>query len=103
MDTGRVFTASRFTAGNFLFPVRIEVSRERVARTRSTIFGSSEESIALAKVASVGIQTGVLWADIRIDSTGGSSPIVSHGHSKADAHEMRDLIERFQKESPSAG
>ena len=102
MDIERVFTASRLTSGNFLFPVRIIVSRQRVARIRSTFFSSNEESIALAKVASVGIETGLMWADIRIDSTGGTNPILSHGHSKADAQQIRDLIERFQKESALA-
>jgi hypothetical protein len=99
MDAGQVFTASRLTAGNFFFPVRIEVSRERVSRIRPSLVGSSDESIAISKVASVSIKTGLIWADIRIDSTGGTNPILSHGHSKKDAQTIRDLIERFQQES----
>ena len=99
MSTENIFTASRLTSGNFLFPVRIEVSRERVSRIKTSLIGSNEESIALSKVASVSIQTGLLWAEIRIDSTGGSNPIRSHGHRKADAHAIRDLIERFQQEN----
>lgn len=98
-----VFTASRLTAGNFLFPVRIEVTPERVARMRSTFFESSEESIALSKVASVSIQTGMLWSEIRIDSEGGANPILSHGHRKADAHAIRDLIEKYQRDGLKAG
>jgi hypothetical protein len=39
----------------------------------------------------------VLWSDIRIDSTGGTNPILSHGHRKEDAHTIRDLIQRFQQ------
>ena len=97
MDSKSVFTASRLTPGNFFFPVRIEVSRERVSLTRPSFFGSSEESIAIAKVASVSIQTGMLWSEIRIDSTGGTNPIRSHGHRKADAQEIRALIEGFQQ------
>ncbi len=92
------FTASRWTSGNFFFPVRIEVSRERVARVKPRLFGGSEESIPISKVASVNITTGLIWADIRIDSSGGSNPILSHGHRKADAHRIRDLIESFQNE-----
>jgi hypothetical protein len=38
----------------------------------------------------------VFWSDIRIDSTGGSNPILSHGHSKADAVAMRNMIEHYQ-------
>ena len=43
------------------------------------------------------IATGWIWSDIRIDSSGGSNPILSHGHSKTDARRIRDLIEGFQR------
>lgn len=101
-DEKNVFTASRWTSGNRIFPVRIEVSPNRVTRIKPRLFGSNEESIPIAKVASVNIQTGLIWSDIRIDSTGGSSPIVSHGHSKNDARTIRDLIERYQQIQPAA-
>jgi len=97
MDETQVFTASRWTSGNRIFPVRIEINQNRVTRIKPRVFGSNEESIPIFKVASVNIQTGVIWSDIRIDSTGGSNPIVSHGHRKADARAIRDLIERFQQ------
>ncbi|MGD0279623.1 MAG: PH domain-containing protein [Smithella sp.] len=96
-DETHVFTASRLTEGNRLFPVRIEVNQNRVTRIKPRIVGSNEESIPISKVASVNIQTGLIWSDIRIDSTGGSNPIVSHGHSKEDARAIRDLIERLQQ------
>ena len=97
VDDNRVFTASRLTSGNLLFPVRIEVNQNRVTRIKPRLFGSNEESIAIAKVAPVNIQTGLIWSDIRIDSVGGSNPIVSHGHRKDDARAIRDLIERLQQ------
>jgi hypothetical protein len=92
-----VFTASRLTRGNLWFPVRIEVSQERVARVKPRLVGANEESIPISKVASVNISTGLIWSDIRIDSSGGSNPILSHGHRKNDARRIRDLIEGFQK------
>lgn len=93
----QIFTASRFTAGNFFFPVRIEINQERVTRVKPKVFGSNEESIAISKVASVNIETGLVWSTIRIDSEGGSNPILSRGHAKDDARSIRDLIEQFQK------
>jgi hypothetical protein len=90
------FSASRWTKGNFIFPTRLEVSRERVARIKPRWFGSTEESIAISNVASVQISTGLMFSDIRIDSTGGTNPITSHGHTKADARRIRELIEQFQ-------
>ena len=97
MDENHVFAASRWTSGNRIFPVRIEVNRDRVTRIKPKLFGANEESIAIPKVASVNIQTGLIWSDIRIDSAGGTNPIVSHGHRKGDAEAIRGLIERYQQ------
>jgi hypothetical protein len=91
-----VFTASRWTTGNFLFPTKIIVSPNRVSRIKGRLFGSNEETIAMSKVASVHISTGVLWSEIVIESTGGTDPITSQGHRKGDAQRIRDLIEQYQ-------
>jgi hypothetical protein len=90
------FTASRWTQGNFLFPTRIIVSPQRVSRVKSRLFGSNEETIPMSKVASVHIETGVLWSQIVIESAGGTDPIASYGHRKKDAQRIRDLIENYQ-------
>ena len=66
--------------------------------TRVTL-GSNEESIAISKIASVHISTGVFWSEIVIESTGGTDPIASHGHRKRDAERIRDLIETYQAQS----
>jgi len=95
----QVFAASRWTQGNFLFPTRIIVSPLRVSRVKSRWFGSNDETIAMSKVASVHISTGVLWSEIRIESSGGTDPITSHGHRKADAQRIRDLIESYQAQT----
>lgn len=95
------FAASRWTQGNFFFPTKLVVSPQRVIRTKSRMFGSNEESIPISKVASVHISTGVVWAEIRIESTGGTDPITSHGHRKADAQRLRDLIEQYQAQGRS--
>jgi len=93
------FTASRWTKGNFLFPTKLVVSPQRVIRVKSRMFGSNEESIPISKVASVHISTGMFWSDIKIESTGGSDPITSHGHSKKDAQRIRDLVESYQMQA----
>jgi hypothetical protein len=95
------FTASRWTQGNFFFPTRLMVSPLRVSRVKSRLFGSNEESIPISKVASVHISTGVMWSEIRIESTGGTDPITSHGHRKDDAIRIRDLIEGYQVQTRS--
>ena len=94
--TGESFAASRWTKGNLFFPTRIVVNRQHVSRVKPRLFGSNEESIGIPQVASVHISTGMFWADIVIESTGGTDPITSHGHRKADAQRIRDLIESYQ-------
>ena len=98
VDVPQEFAASRWTRGNFWFPTRISVSRERVLRIKPRMFGTSEDSIAIAKVASVKINTGLFFSDICIESTGGTDPIASHGHRKRDARQIRALIEQLQEE-----
>lgn len=95
----QTFTASRWTQGNFFFPTRLLISPQRVTRVKPRLFGSNEESIGMTKVASVHISTGVFWSEIVIESTGGTDPITSHGHRKADAKRIRDLIETYQAQS----
>jgi hypothetical protein len=90
------FSASRLTRGNLWFPTRIVVTPLRVSRVKKRLFGNSEESISISQVASVKISTGIFWSDIRIESSGGTDPITSHGHRKADALRIRDLVESFQ-------
>ena len=95
MPTER-FVASRLTRGNHLFPTMVEVTDAAVVRRRRTWFSKSEESIHLQRVASVRIETGLLWSDVVIESTGGTDPIVCHGHRKADARRIRDLVTAAQ-------
>lgn len=96
MSAPKVFKASRLTAGNLIFPTRIEITPERVARIKPHWIGGSDDSIPIAKIASVSIDTGLVFSSIRIESTGGATPIVSDGHYKGDALAIRDLIHGYQ-------
>jgi hypothetical protein len=90
------FRASRWTKGNHLFTTVIEVTEAAVIRRKRSWFTVNEISIHLSKVASVRIETGLLWSDLTVESTGGSDPLTSHGHTKADARRIKDLIEAAQ-------
>jgi hypothetical protein len=90
------FHTSRWTKGNHLFSTVIEVTDTAVVRRKRSWFTVNEISIHLSKVASVRIDTGLFWADILVESTGGSDPLTSHGHSKADARRIKELIEAAQ-------
>jgi hypothetical protein len=90
------FKASRWTRGNFLFPTVIAVTDQAVIRRKRSWFSKDEMSISITKVASVHVKTGIIWSDILIESSGGSDPLASHGHKKADARRIRELIEETQ-------
>ena len=90
------FKASRWTRGNFPFPTIIEVTDLAVIRRKRSWFRKDEISISISKVASVHIKTGLIWANILIESSGGSDPLKSRGHTKADAGRIRDLIQNIQ-------
>src|ERR1700744_5962362 len=95
MDS-ELFKASRWTHGNHLFPTIIEVTHKAVTRRKRSWFSTDEISISITKVASVHIKTGMIWSDILIESSGGSDPFASHGHTKADALRIRELIQVAQ-------
>jgi hypothetical protein len=90
------FKASRWTHDNHLFPTVIEVTDKAVIRHKRSWFSKDEISISISKVASVHIKTGLIWSDILIESSGGSDPLASHGHAKADAQRIRALVEQAQ-------
>jgi hypothetical protein len=90
------FKASRWTRGNHLFRTVIEVTDRAVIRHKRSWFSKDEISISISKVASVHIKTGILWSDILIESSGGTDPLVCHGHKKADAQRIRALVEAAQ-------
>jgi len=91
-----LFQASRWTKGNLIFPTIIEVSEKAVTRRKRSWFSRDEISVSISKVASVHIKTGVIWSDILIESSGGSDPLASHGHTKSDAKRIKELIEGYQ-------
>jgi hypothetical protein len=95
-----IFKASRWTRGNFFFPTVIEVSDKAVIRHKRSWFSKDEISISITKVASVHIKTGLIWSEVLIESSGGSDPLSSHGHRKADARRIRELVEEAQGVGP---
>jgi hypothetical protein len=95
---GDVFRASRWSTGNHLFPTQVLISPDTVVQYTPRWIGRQEESIHVAHVASVRIDTKLLLSDVLIETTGGSDPIRCHGHRKDDAVRMKALIERYQNE-----
>jgi hypothetical protein len=93
---GAVFRASRMSRGNHLLPAQVLITPTSVVQYQPKWIGHEEESIHMAHISSVKIQTGLLLSDVLIETSGGADPIGCHGHTKSDAIEMKRLIEQYQ-------
>ena len=91
-----VFRASRWSRGNRLFPTQVMITPTSVTRFTPQWVGKLEESIHISHVASIKIDTNLLFANVLIETTGGHNPIVCHGHTKGDAVRIKKIIEEFQ-------
>lgn len=95
---GDVFRASRWSRGNHLFPTQVLITPSSVVQYTPRWIGRLEETIHMAHIASVKIETGLLFSNVLIETSGGSDPIVCHGHGKSDAARMKTLVEQYQTE-----
>ncbi len=93
---GDVFRASRISSGNRLFPTQVLITQTAVVQYTPRWFGKREETIHMAHIASVKIETGMILSDVFIETSGGTDPIACHGHRKGDAGRMKALIEQYQ-------
>jgi hypothetical protein len=93
---GDVFRASRLSRGNRLMPTQVLITPTNVVHYTPEVFGRREQSIHMAHVSSVSIDTDLLFSDVIIETSGGAEPVRCHGHRKKDAVRMKTLIEQHQ-------
>ena len=96
MPGDHVFRASRLSRGNRLFPTQVAITPNSIDHYTPEWFGRREHSIHMAHVASVRIDTNLMFSDVVIESSGGTSTVTCHGHRKSDAPKMKQLIEQYQ-------
>lgn len=95
------FRASRLTRGNFLFPDILRLEDDCVVRVKRGWFSSDEESIAYPRIASVRVRSGLIFATMFIESSGGIAPMEFRGLMKGSAREAHELIQELQAQSLS--
>jgi hypothetical protein len=98
MPGDHVFRASRLSRGNHVFPTQVSISPTDVVQYMPHWVGKREHTIHMAHIASVDIDTNLFFSNVIIETSGGSDPVRCHGHRKADAVEMKRLINQFQSE-----
>lgn len=86
------FVASRISGNdNSIFPDRLEIDAVNVTYYKGTIIGYRSTVISRANIASVHIGSGLLFADVIIETTGGKE-IRASGFKKSDARAIVALL-----------
>ena len=98
MAGDHVFRASRMTRGNRIFPAQVAITPTSITLRQPQWIGRMEESVHMAHVASIQIDTDMIFSNVAIETTGGRNPLVCHGHTKGDAIKMKELIEKYQSD-----
>jgi heme/copper-type cytochrome/quinol oxidase subunit 2 len=93
-----VFRASRLSKGNRVFPSQVMITASSITHFRPQMIGKIEKSIHMAHVASIRIDTNIVFSDVYIETTGGHNPIACYGHFKSEALEMKRIIEKYQSD-----
>ena len=98
LPNSRVFRASRWSRGNRLFPAQVVITPASLTLYHPQWIGKLEESIHMAHISSIKIDTGIMFSDVLVETSGGHNPVVCHGHTKNDAVGMKQLIEKYQSD-----
>jgi hypothetical protein len=71
---GDLFRASRWSRGNRLFPTQVLITPTSIVHYTPEAIGRKEHSIHIAHVASVSIDTNLLFSNVLIETSGGATP-----------------------------
>ncbi|MBO4723129.1 MAG: PH domain-containing protein [Muribaculaceae bacterium] len=87
----QVFTASRVTDGNALFPDKIIITDEFFIFRKARVIGYEEKKIRFSSIGSVSLNRHLLFSDIIVETNGGQV-IVANGFSHSDAKRIAELL-----------
>jgi len=89
-----IFSASRFSGNdNSVFPDKIEINGDTITYFKGTLMGYHTTIIEKDRIASVQMRSGLIFADVIIESFGGRN-IVAKGFKRSDA---RNIVEILRK------
>ena len=86
------FVASRWSGDdNAVFPDRLEIDDSLITYFKGTVVGYHKSVMPRNCVASVHMRSGLIFADIVIESSGGRE-IVARGFTKRDARSVLNIL-----------
>jgi uncharacterized membrane protein YdbT with pleckstrin-like domain len=87
-----IFVASRLTAGNKLFPARINIDDNGVTLKIPGLFSGNEKTVPYSRISSIDIVSPFIGFSTIIISTTGEGSIAAHGFTKNEVKMMKALI-----------
>ncbi|MCQ2333900.1 MAG: PH domain-containing protein [Paludibacteraceae bacterium] len=88
----QTFQASRISGnGNAIFPDKLIVDDNKVTYYKAHLIGHEETNIMRSNIGSVSLKSGVLFADIIIETNGGQITVIN-GFNKSDAKQIVRLL-----------
>ena len=95
--TKKVYRSSRWSSGNLFFPDQLTLAGDGMHFRKGALFSSQEEHINYHAIASLRIKTGIFFADLNVETSGGSQPIFINGLWKSDARAIQAQVQAIQK------
>ncbi len=88
----QIFTASRLTGGNRIFPSKIIIDDLGVTLKTPGLFSGNEKTIPYSRISSVDIDSPFVgYSTITIETTG-EGKIELHGFTKSEVTAMKEII-----------
>lgn len=88
----KIYTASRLTDGNRIFPTRIIIDDSTVTFKIPSLFSGKETTIPFSRISSVNIDCPFIGFSTIIIETTGEGQILARGFTKSEVLEMKELI-----------
>ena len=88
----KIYTASRLTDGNRIFPTRIIIDDSTVTFKIPSLFSGKETTIPFSRISSVNIDSPFIGFSTIIIETTGEGQIIAKGFTQSEVIEMKELI-----------
>ncbi len=88
----KIYTASRLTDGNRIFPTRIIIDDSTVTFKIPSLFSGKETTIPFSRISSVNIDCPFIGFSTIIIETTGEGQIIAKGFTKSEVLKMKELI-----------
>lgn len=88
----KTFSASRWSSGNSIYPVRIEIDDLGVTLKHPGLFSGKEKTVPFNSISSVDVQSPMVGFSTIIITTTGEGNILAHGFIREDVKQIKELI-----------